>query len=372
MYREYFQTSAREVPNPMARTKAKKAKVVTARLAKTKNFWKVDRELDDYIDRTKLIKCGPKRLLKKLLTLRRREDSNEVQITVAGLSKLMAVNIKTIRTWFKSLEEAGFVFFQGNAWDPHRNYPKKKYAFPDTFPGFDSATVFIQKGAKAKYKRRMADPVKAKAKAKKVARLTAQNTCPANAGFIDCSPLINQRETQNSLEDTNVSSKEILETEAHSAAPDAPSVWTSKQPKRILDLIPEIKSLLTGYLRENGHKGKIDWVSNFIAKEIRSNHTFSCEQDIQGLLRDLEIVIPLFIANKPPRANKTLAMLFRFLREYIAEYVADSCVDSEWLNNFMYLGAWREFEDRKRFFREFPFCRQPDDSYDPMTGVNRY
>lgn len=166
-------TTAREVPNPLQRTKSK-AKPLTSRLRKSKNFWKVDRSMDDYIDRTDLIKCGPKRLLRKLLLLRPREDANEIKVTANGLSKLMNVNVKTIRSWLKSLEKAGFIYPQGNAWDKGCNYPKKKYIFPTTFPGFDLASVFVQKGAKAKYKKRMADPVKAKAKQRKTARLVRQ------------------------------------------------------------------------------------------------------------------------------------------------------------------------------------------------------
>src|SRR5687768_8547005 len=135
---DYSITTAREVPNPLKRTKAR-VKPLTSRLRKSKNFWKLDRSLDDYIDRTDQIKCGPKRLLKKLLLLRSWEDANEVKVTVNGLSKLMNVNVKTIRSWLKTLESAEFIYSQGNAWDKGCNYPKKKYIFPVTFPGFDSA-----------------------------------------------------------------------------------------------------------------------------------------------------------------------------------------------------------------------------------------
>src|SRR5207253_1589517 len=123
-----------------------------------------------------------------------------------------------------------------------RNYPKKKYWFPVTFPGFDAATVFIQKGAKAKFKRRMADPVKVKAKAKKVARLIAQNTRPLSNSLIDCFPLINQRETQTSLRDTNVSPKESFATKTHPATPPAFVVKKAQKETPLLDLVPELKS----------------------------------------------------------------------------------------------------------------------------------
>src|SRR5688572_14194396 len=136
--------------------KYRKAKPLTSRLRKSKNFWKEDRSLDDYIDRNEQLKAGEKLLLKKLLKLRTNEDSNEVIVTKSGLAKLLNVNIKTIRDWINKLIQKGFLFDQGEVWNPHINYPRHKYSFPDTFPGFDSATVFIRRGAKAKYKAKLA------------------------------------------------------------------------------------------------------------------------------------------------------------------------------------------------------------------------
>ena len=359
------------MPNPMAATKAK-VKPVTSRLAKSKNFWKLDRSLDDYIDRTSLIKSGPKRLLRKLLLLRGREDANEVKVTVSGLRTLLSVNIKTIRVWLKSLEQAGFIYYQGEVWDAHCNYPKKKYVFPVTFPGFDSATVFIQKGAKAKYKQRMADPVKAKVKRKKVARLSAPKTCPVKDGLPDCSPLINQRETQTLKEDTNVSSFKSLVGETSSAAPRTFSMRLfHRSHAKVLSYSPTLKALINNYLRSKGQSGKLQWVSNFIEQECRANCTLETRYDKAGLARDLEQVLPLFIADRR-RSSHRLGALFRFLREYIAEYIGDTVLNNEWHNEFRYQAAWRDFNDRKRFFREFPFCKEPEEPVYPPAGVNRY
>jgi hypothetical protein len=296
----------------------------------------------------------------------------------------MNVNVKTIRSWLKSLEKAEFIYSQGNAWDRGCNYPKKKYIFPVTFPGFDSATVFIQKGAKAKYKKRMADPVKSKAKVKKAARLARKNTCPVASELIDCPSFINERETQNSKEDTKVSSSEILVNCPASAQP-TPASCKSIEAKHVLDYAPELKDLLIAYLREHGHRGKIQWVSNFIEQEIRANKTFRFNSGLNGyspdeqhlihdvdrlgLARSLEYVIPLLMANRAP-SKRRLTLLFRFLREYIAEYCADSYWRSPEFNQFRYEALWKEYKERKRFFREFPFC-EPPDVFDPITtGVN--
>jgi hypothetical protein len=383
MYNEYFYTSAREVPNPIAPGVKGKLKPVTSRLRKSKNFWKLDRSLDDYIDRTKLVRPGPKSLLRKMLNLRSNEDSNEVKVTVNGLSKFLSVNVKTIRDWLKRLENAGFICYQGQDLDPHRNYPKKIYIFPVTFPGFDASTVFIQKGAKAKFKRREAgvtpEPRKqrlfkrAKDKRPRLARFALNTTCPVSEDLRDCPPLINQRETQTSREDTNVSSRRSLVSETCSATPTHVTERSASKRIMIMDLMPDVKSLLIAYLRENGNKGKINWVSNFIEQEVNANATIQTAEDVDSFMRDLEIVIPLFVANHH-RGKKSLSLLFHFLRDYIAEYVGDSSVGSEWFERFRWLGVYREFNARNKFFREFPFCREPDDWYTPFpaTGVNRY
>ena len=117
---------------------------LTARLSASLNFWKEDRNLDDYIDRSKLIQHGPEMLLRKMLKLRATESSNEVKVTVSGLSTLLAVNIKTIRLWLKKLVDAGFIIPQVNVWDFRCNFPKKKYKFPATFPGFDPGAIMLQ------------------------------------------------------------------------------------------------------------------------------------------------------------------------------------------------------------------------------------
>ena len=54
----------------------KKGKPLTQRLFRTKNFYKEDRNLDHYLDQTRLLNNGEKRTLKKLLKLRQRENGN--------------------------------------------------------------------------------------------------------------------------------------------------------------------------------------------------------------------------------------------------------------------------------------------------------
>jgi hypothetical protein len=95
-------------------------------------------------------------------------------------------------------------------------------------------------------------------------------------------------------------------------------------------------------LRENGHKGKLQWVSNFIEKEICANSNFlfrgldeiGISPEAQELIReidrisfarDLNHVLPLLMANRS-KPKHCLTLLFRFLRDYIAEY----CPDSYW------------------------------------------
>jgi hypothetical protein len=143
---------------------------------------------------------------------------------------------------------------------------------------------------------------------------------------------------------------------------------------------------LVAYLRENGHQGKIQWVSNFIEQEIKANKTFRFygfdkqgvspelqhklhQLDRMSLARDLSYVVPLLIANRA-QAKHRLTLLFRFLRDYIAEYCPDSYWRSREFNQFRYEAIWKEYEDRKKFFREFPFC-EPPEVFDPIrTGVN--
>ena len=367
---DYSITTAREVPNPLKRTKAK-VKPLTSRLRKSKNFWKLDRSLDDYIDRTDLIKCGPKRLLRKLLFLRPSEDSNEVKVTANGLSKLMNVNVKTIRSWLKALEKAEFIYFQGNAWDKGCNYPKKKYIFPVTFPGFDLATVFIQKGAKAKYKKRMADPVKAKAKLNKMARLARKNTCPVVSALVDC-PSFKERETQNSKEDTKVSSPlEILPEKTQSAAPSAFSRETFfKRPIPVLDYAPELKELLVTILAQNKCKGKIRYVSNFLEWCVNNNGTFEAPFDRQELAVDLHYVIPEALQYF---GRNLLKDLLKFIYGYIAYYRASSSkltVEKRDQYNRWAMQLSHIYHERKSdLMRKFPFL----DPIDPRfrTGFNQ-
>src|SRR3982750_4472124 len=91
-------------------TKKKTFRPLTARLARSKNFHKDDRMLDDYLDRTKLLNNGEKGTIRKLLKLRTREDGNTGKLTISGLRILLGVDIKTVRRCLKGLVEKGFIF----------------------------------------------------------------------------------------------------------------------------------------------------------------------------------------------------------------------------------------------------------------------
>src|SRR6185369_7755139 len=93
-----------------------------------------------------------KRLLRKLLTLRKRDDDNEVRVTIAGLSKLLSLNINTMRSALKDLCDKGFLFYERDVMEDGCNYPRKVFSFAETFPGFDGKKVFIRRGDKQKAK----------------------------------------------------------------------------------------------------------------------------------------------------------------------------------------------------------------------------
>jgi hypothetical protein len=194
----------------------KRKLLLTQRLPRSKNFWKEDRMLDDYIDRTTLLRANEKRTLKKLLKLRKREDGNVVKTTIAGLTVLLALNIKTMRRCLIGLEEKGFIKFQGEIWDKHCNYPKRLYAIADTFPGFDNSTIFIHKGAKAKFRNKQEKA----AKKGKASSFLPKFTCPKKPGLGDCclSPTCDS----SSEENLRFSSSEIVTSRSQASTPSVP------------------------------------------------------------------------------------------------------------------------------------------------------
>ncbi len=389
MEKQIFYTDAVEAP--LLRAKAK-VRPLTSRLRKSKNFWKVDRMLDDYIDRTSLLKSGPKRLLKKLLVLRSQEDDNQVKVTVSGLSVLLDVNVKTIRLWLKNLLDAEFLYPQGEIWDPHCNYPKKLFVFPVTFPGFDAAAVFIRKGARAKFKARLSAPNQVKAKLRKVARLRAQSTCPVAAPLLDCSPPTSRRGTRNNKkeEDTKVSSPP---TPSFLLIPTSKSGFAARQPvcrpntfkekragqgpelpippkppKSVVDLSPRLKGLLVTILAQAKCKGKIHWVSNFIDDCADENSTLRTREDLRELANDLCTVLPKQF--EPYRVN-VLTSLFRFLRDYIENFTGYSFYRSSAYGMHMLSRSWRHDEAHQAFLKRYPSCVPDRHTDEGRTGVNR-
>src|SRR3954462_12185942 len=116
----------------------KPPKPLTARLRLSKNFHKEDRMLDDYLDRTKLLNNGEKRTIRKILKLRGREDANTVKITYSGLSKLLGVDIKTVRRCVKGLVTKGFIIYEKDV-----KVPEVSYVYPNLLhsKGFAMATA---------------------------------------------------------------------------------------------------------------------------------------------------------------------------------------------------------------------------------------
>jgi hypothetical protein len=232
-----------------------------------------------------------------------------------------------------------------------------------------SPTVFIQKGAKAKFKKRMADPVKVKAKVKKVARLTGQNTRPVSHALIDCPPFINERETQTSLRDTNVSPKESFVTKTHSATPPAFIVKQPSNKVAILDLVPELKSLLVTVLAQNGCKGKIQWVSNFIEFTLQEASFVATARDRQDLAEGLLTTLPLYFIAVKARRRNMLTSLFAFLREYMGNFIPVDFYRSDEFNKWNMGPGYTQMDKKDEFFRKYPFCNPEKPS--ERTGVNR-
>lgn len=142
-------TELQSTENP-SQAGGKPRKLLTSRLQKSKNFWKTDRNRDDYLEQNKLLNGSEKRLLRKLLNLRKKDDDNEVKVTVAGLSKLLAVAENTARAALRGLWAKGFLIYQRDVVEDGCNFPRKVFAFPETFPGFDAKQVFIRRGDKQK------------------------------------------------------------------------------------------------------------------------------------------------------------------------------------------------------------------------------
>src|SRR5512139_339541 len=85
---------------------------VMARLAKTINYWKVDCDLDDYIMRSRLIKCSDKRILQKLLIMSQEQKTDHIQVTVAELARRMALCKATVLRSLRKLVEKGFLVYE--------------------------------------------------------------------------------------------------------------------------------------------------------------------------------------------------------------------------------------------------------------------
>jgi hypothetical protein len=335
----------------------RRVKPVTSRLRKSKNFWKEDRCLDDYIDRNKSLKSGEKLLLKKLIKLRTNEDSNVVKVTKSGLSKLLDVNIKTIRDWLRKLIRKGFLIDDGDVWDPHCNFPKHKYSFPVTFPGFDSATVFIQRNAKAKYAQKMT-PKRLASKQRKISSYLPKTTCPVVPRLLDCSnssPNVEEIETCNSFFQKEIT---LPSTAFAQKRPRETTSISRRAPKQkdVLNLLPGLTSLLQGVLTSMKVKGKMKHVSRYINRLLQENGRFKTREDLLDLADNLYQDITIGWIEEEIR-RKSLSKLFRFLRLYIIPYCPRSFFRTEEYYAAMVYN-FQMLETEEEFFQEFPFCKR--------------
>lgn len=350
----------------------KQPKPLTARLRKSKNFWKEDRMLDDFIDRTKLIKIGPKTLLRKLLKLRSREDSNDVKVTVSGLSKLLAVDPKTIRRGLKALEQAGFIIPQQNIWDDHYNYAKKRYTFPLTFPGFDLSTVFIRRGAKMRHKAKQAQTSEAAQASNSQCVSVRKITSPVLPGLIDCSSSTRTETCNSSSEE--IASQPTLKPAASRRAdlflkkrhePCLTYLMATGTPVNLFDFVPKLEAVLNAVLSQAGSRGQVDRIRRFIEQCCDESSFFKHPYDRICLAFELERDIADQFLSRIPTRN-VLVHLFRFIRNYVMLYTPPSLQGDSW-DQFLTEFGYELREIREGFYREYARL-----DTEKRSGINRY
>ncbi len=321
--------------------------------------------LDDFIDRTDTLRTGEKLLIKKLLKLRSREDDNCVLITVSGLSRLLGVNVKTIRTWLKHLEQTGFIIYKGIHAVANLNFTLKKYEFPVSFPGFDLAAVFIKRGAKARYKKKSVKALKVVQKRAKARAAKVESTCPICPPLLDCFSACNSSSSYSEEEITDARS-----AKPEASAPRASSISseTNSEIQTIIELNDGLKSLLRKILSQAGSKAKREFirVSRFIERCCDENSTINTRNDRIELAYDLEKDLTLQFLPLG-RKRRLLMVLFRFLDQYIANFCAAS---QPWQVRFHEKNVLESFASRgeqmEAFQREYPRC-----DYEGYTGINR-
>jgi len=293
----------------------KAPKSLTARLRLSKNFHKEDRSLDDYLDRTKLLNNGEKRTIRKMLKLRKREDDNTVKITYAGLTKLLGVDIKTVRRCVKSLVQKGFIIFEGDIQDPGCYYPKKLYSFPVTFPGFDLKTVFIKRGSKKRYN---AAQQRRAGKARKSTSFLPKGTPPIASLLVDCSKQQVVGTMNSSEEPTNVgSSSEIQKSGPGSTASPQSRVFPIKKPRSVPHFHHKVlHSLILDFIRSHKVKVPMLYLSRYFNKICDTCRQYQTIADREELADDMCDSFPQFAISTMSKRN-LVAKLFDWIKESV-------------------------------------------------------
>lgn len=304
----------------LRRGRPAQVKTLTSRLRKSKNFHKHDRNLDDYIDRNPCLRSTDKLVLKKLLNLRGRDDSNQVKTTHSGLGKLLDLDRRTIATSLRKLVAEGFLIYEKDAFEPGCNYQKKFYRFPDTFPGFNPSQVFTRRGDAKKAKLREEDRERrAKAGRTQKARFVkdaaspvmsneAKSTCTNGAGLLDRAfNKVVRKNTSYSYSPDFVafpsprlaapnaekaaSCEEGNKTETSSVSYpslDAAGEEESQSLPSIVSLQPQFRPLILSVLSQVRKREHIRKIVGFIDYLAGQNPEIATVEDRRRLARDLE------------------------------------------------------------------------------------
>jgi predicted transcriptional regulator len=92
--------------------------------------------LEEYIERTNLLKSNDKQVFHKLMRLQD-QDSKEIKTTVKWLATSLSLNRRTVYKAVINLINKGFLIYEKSILEHGLNYHKRIFRFPDAFPGFD-------------------------------------------------------------------------------------------------------------------------------------------------------------------------------------------------------------------------------------------
>jgi predicted transcriptional regulator len=92
--------------------------------------------LEEYIERTDLLKSNDKRVFYKLSILQD-QDSKEMKTTVKWLALALCLNRRTVYKALHRLIDRGFLIYEKSILEHGLNYHKRIFRFPDAFPGYE-------------------------------------------------------------------------------------------------------------------------------------------------------------------------------------------------------------------------------------------